>query len=38
VQPLAQGIEDAVLHACELSGDLVRYVQNLLHSASVRTS
>jgi hypothetical protein len=38
VEPLAQRVEDAVLHAGELRGNLVGYVQDLLHSASVRTS
>ena len=35
LKALAQRVEDAVLDACELSSDLVRYVQHLLHRRSV---
>ena len=38
VEPLAKRVEDAVLHARELGGHLVRDVQHLLHRLSVGTS
>src|SRR5437588_534762 len=35
--PIAEGVEDAVLDACELGRDLVRDVEHLLHGFSVET-